>query len=191
MSLQVVRFVRETNRYCFSRSLLTGTYKLSQEHLNVDSDEEADEDNDNSEDLDANRGKPRDFDFDADVMQDQRILDTDAVLRFESNSSADHLLSTDDPCETPNFTEGDVQNGSWQFQNPNRIKQKIKRIIRRELNRDDAMSEDEASKVHRRLCLRHYSIGFQLTLLCSDYAAVNVLLISSPSVYWVVVRRCE
>lgn len=80
-------------------------------------------------------------------MQDQRILDTDAVLRFESNPSSDHLLSTDDPYETPSLTEGDVQNGSWQFQNPNRIKQKIKRIIRRELNRDDAMSEEDAAKV--------------------------------------------
>lgn len=128
-------------------SLLTGRYKLTQEHLNVDSDEEADEINDNSEEVDANRGKPRDFDFEADVMQDQRILDTDAVLRFESNPSSDHLLSTDDPYETPGFTEGDVQNGSWQFQNPNRIKQKIKRIIRRELNRDDAMSEEDAAKV--------------------------------------------
>ena len=113
----------------------------------MDSDEEVDENNNDNEDDDANRGKPRDFDFDADVMQDQRILDTDAVLRFESNPSSDHLMSTDDPYETPSFTEGDVQNGSWQFQNPNKIKQKIKRIIRRELNRDDAMSEEDASKV--------------------------------------------
>jgi len=130
----------------------------------VDSDEEADEINDNSEDVDANRGKPRDFDFDADVMQDQRILDTDAVLRFESNPSSDHLLSTDDPYETPNFTEGDVQNGSWQFQNPNRIKQKIKRIIRRELNRDDAMSEEDASKVIRRMSLSQ--LLFSIAVLC-------------------------
>ena len=131
-----------------SLSLLTGRYKLSHEHLNVDSDEDADEINDDSEDVDADRrGKPRDFDFDADVMQDQRILDTDAVLRFESSPSSDHLLSTDDPYEAPGFTEGDVQSGSWQFQNPNKIKQKIKRIIRRELNRDDAMSEEDALKV--------------------------------------------
>ena len=145
---QVLKFLRETKTFhSLSLSLLTGMYKLSQEHLNVDSDEEADEINDDSEEVDANRGKPRDFDFEADVMQDQRILDTDAVLRFESNHSSDHLLSMDDPYETPSFTEGDVQNGSWQFQNPNRIKQKIKRIIRRELNRDDAMSEEDAAKV--------------------------------------------
>ena len=139
--------VFERDQTYHTLSLPTGSYKLSQEHLNVDSDEEADENNDDSVDVDANRAKPRDFDFDADVMQDQRILDTDAVLRFESNSSSDRLLKTDDPYETPGFTEGDVQNGNWQFQNPNRIKQKVKRIIRRELNRDDAMSEEDASKV--------------------------------------------
>lgn len=142
--------MRETKRFL---SLLTGRYKLSQEHLNVDSDEEDDEINDDREEDHANKGKPRDFDFDADVMRDQRILDTDAVMRFESNPSSDHLLSTDDPYETPSFTEGDVQNGSWQFQNPNRIKQKIKRIIRRELNRDDAMSEEEATKVITQISL--------------------------------------
>lgn len=142
--------MRETKRFL---SLLTGRYKLSQEHLNVDSDEEDDEINDDREEDRANKGKPRDFDFDADVMQDQRILDTDPVMRFESNPSSDHFLSTDDPYETPSFTEGDVQNGSWQFQNPNRIKQKIKRIIQRELNRDDAMSEEEATKVIKQISL--------------------------------------
>ena len=141
---QVLRFLRDNKR---SLSLLTGRYKLSQEHLNVDSDEEADEIDDDREEDRANKGKSRDFDFDADVMQDQRILDTDAVMRFESSPPSDHLLSTDDPYETPSFTEEGVQNGSWQFQNPNRIKQKIKRIIRRELNREDMMSEEEASKV--------------------------------------------
>lgn len=113
----------------------------------MDSNEEADDINDVSEEVDDNRRKRRDFDFDADVMQDQRILDADDVMRFESNPSADHLSNTDDQYDTPSFTEGDVQNGSWQFQNPNRFKQKIKRIIRRELNRDDAMSEEDASKV--------------------------------------------
>ena len=147
MSVTGIEIFERDQNVSLALSLLTGMYKLSQEHLNVDSDEEADEINDDSEEVDANRGKPRDFDFEADVMQDQRILDTDAVLRFESNPSSDHLLSTDDPYETPGFTEGDVQNGSWQFQNPNRIKQKIKRIIRRELNRDDAMSEEDAAKV--------------------------------------------
>ena len=139
--------MRDTKRIF---SLLTGRYKLSQEHLNED---EADEINDDSVEVIANRAKPRDFDFDADVMQDQRILDADDVMRFESNPSSDHLLSTDDPYESPGFTEGDVQNGSWQFQNPNRIKQKIKLIIRRELNRDDVMSEEEASKVITQISL--------------------------------------
>ena len=141
----------------------------------MDSDEEADEGNDNSEDLDANRGKPRDFDFDADVMQDQRILDTDAELRFESNPSSDHLLSTDDPHGTPNYTEGDVQNSSWQFQNPNRIKQKIKRIIRRELNRDDAMSEDEASKVVTQISLIYRLLIYMILQFRSDNCFVNFL----------------
>jgi len=139
-----LRFLRDTKRFL---SHLTGTYKFSQERLNEDSNEEADDINDVSEEVDDNRRKRRDFDFDADVMQDQRILDADDVMRFESNPSADHLSSTDDQYDTPSFTEGDVQNGSWQFQNPNRIKQKIKRIIRSELNRDDAMSEEDASKV--------------------------------------------
>lgn len=105
------------------------------------------------------RGKSLDFKFDADVMQDQRILDTDAVIRFGSRPPSDNLTA-DDPYATPDCAEEGVQSGNWQFQNANRIKQKIKRIIRRELNLDDMMSEEEATKVitYRHLCLRQCSV---------------------------------
>lgn len=113
------------------------------EQLNVDS--EVVENNDMMEE-DYDRGKTLDFNFDADVMQDQRILDTDAVIRFGSRPPSDNV-NPDDPYATPSCAEEGVQSGNWQFQNPNRIKKKIKRIIRRELNSEDVMSEEEATKV--------------------------------------------
>ena len=88
-------------------------------------------------------GKSLDFKFDADFMQDQRILDTDTVIRFDSRS----LAFNDDEDANPNCADEGVQSGNWQFQNANRIRQKIKRIIRRELNREDVMSDEEATKV--------------------------------------------
>ena len=91
-------------------------------------------------------GKSLDFKFDADFMQDQRILDTDTVIRFDSRSPAFNDDDDDDD-ENPNFADEGVQSGNWQFQNANRIRQKIKRIIRRELNREDVMSDEEAAKV--------------------------------------------
>lgn len=112
----------------------------------MESDEDADENSETDEGEDDNKGNSLDFKFDADVMQDQRILDTDDVIRFGSRPPLDYL-STDDPYATPRCAEEGIQSGDWQFQNPNRIKQKIKRIIRRELNREDVMSEEEATKV--------------------------------------------
>ena len=113
------------------------------EQLNVDS--EVVENNDMMEE-DYDRGKTLDFNFDADVMQDQRILDTDAVIRFGSRPPSDNV-NADDPYATLSCAEEGVQSGNWQFQNPNRIKKKIKRIIRRELNSEDVVSEEEATKV--------------------------------------------
>lgn len=144
--------------YQSSFILLIGRFKLSEEHLNAESDEEAGDNNEKMEE-DNYRGKSLDFKFDADVMQDQRILDTDAVIRFGSRPPSDNL-NTDDPYATPNCAEEGVQSDNWQFQNANRIKQKIKRIIRRELDSDDMMSEEESTKVttYRHLCLRHFSV---------------------------------
>lgn len=91
--------------------------------------------------------KNPDVRFEAYIMQDQRILETDDdIVRFHDQPPD---ASTDSPCtfQTPKGAEGGVQGGGWQFQNPSRVKKRIKQIIRRELNRQDAMSEEETAKV--------------------------------------------
>ena len=119
---------------------MTERYTDSQE-----GDEEAGRSS-NEEEGDDNRGMSADFQFDANVLQDQRILDADDLIRFDPGPPSDYL-NTDDICEDPMYASGGVQSGNWQFQNPNGIKKKIKRIIQRELNREDMMSEEETSKV--------------------------------------------
>ena len=91
--------------------------------------------------------KPPDVRFEAYVMQDQRILESDDdIIRFHNrlpDVNSDNLNTT----RSPDGAEGGLQGGGWQFQNPNRVKKKIKQIIRRELDRQDALNEEEAAEV--------------------------------------------
>ena len=100
--------------------------------------------------------KPPDVRFEAYIMQDQRILETDDdIIRFHDrlpDANADSLNTT----RSPNSAEGGLQGGGWQFQNPSRVRKRIKQIIRRELDRQDALSEEEAAKV------RCIAVGIEL-----------------------------
>lgn len=91
--------------------------------------------------------KPPDVRFEAYIMQNQRILETDDdIVRFHDrlpDANADSLNTT----RSPDGAEGGLQGGGWQFQNPSRVRKRIKQIIRRELDRQDALSEEEAAKV--------------------------------------------
>ena len=121
--------------------------------LDVETDEEKDESNESEEDegREDERGhrsqewKSPSFKFDADVMEDQRILKTDEVIRFDAGP-LDEAIS-DDLYAIPRATEGDSHSGGWQFQNAHRIRKKIKKILRKELNREDMMSSEEATEV--------------------------------------------
>ncbi|KAL9983465.1 hypothetical protein ACROYT_G005640 [Oculina patagonica] len=91
--------------------------------------------------------KTPDVRFEAYIMQNQRILETDDdIVRFHDQPPD---ASSDSPCtsQTPKGAEGGIQGGGWQFQNLSHVKKRIKQIIRRELNRQDAMSEEEVAKV--------------------------------------------
>ena len=89
--------------------------------------------------------KPPDVRFEAYVIQDQRILDIDEdITRFDDIPSQTDS-SPDD--QTPKGAARGIQGGGWQFQNQNRVKQKIKQIIRRELGLPEIMDEEEASQV--------------------------------------------
>ncbi|PFX30307.1 NFX1-type zinc finger-containing protein 1 [Stylophora pistillata] len=94
----------------------------------------------------VNRGRSANFQFDADVLQNQRILETDEVTRFDRESPSSHL-NTNDTYDFPVCANEGASSGNWQFQNSKRINQKIKRIIQRELQREDMMSKEEASEV--------------------------------------------
>lgn len=91
--------------------------------------------------------KTADVRFEAYIMQDQRILETDEDIDMFHDRLPD--ASSDSPytARTPENAEGGIQGGGWKFQNPSRVKKKIKQIIRRELGRQDAISEDEEAKV--------------------------------------------
>lgn len=89
--------------------------------------------------------KASDVRFEAYVIQDQRILDTDDdITRFDDTPSQTDSSPAD---QTAKGAERGIQGGGWQFQNQNRVKQKIKQIIRRELGLQEIMSEEEASRV--------------------------------------------
>lgn len=82
------------------------------------------------------------FTFDANVLEDQRILDTDEIIKFDARS-----LNETSSDVAPRGADGGAQSGGWQFQNAHRIRKKIKEIIRKELNRKDMMSKEEAAEV--------------------------------------------
>lgn len=121
--------------------------------LDVETDEEKDESNESEEDegREDERGhrsqewKSPSFKFDADVMEDQRILKTDEVIRFDAGPLDEAIF--DDLYAIPRATEGGSHSGGWQFQNAHRIRKKIKKILRKELNREDMMSSEEATEV--------------------------------------------
>ena len=82
------------------------------------------------------------FTFDANVLEDQRILDTDEIIKFDARS-----LNETSSDVAPRGAGSGAQSGGWQFQNAHRIRKKIKEIIRKELNRKDMMSKEEAAEV--------------------------------------------
>lgn len=130
--------------------LYTGEYESSEESLIVEEMEKlsieaegAREGEKESKEVE----KTPDVRFEAYIMQNQRILETDDdIVRFHDQPPD---ASSDSPCtsQTPKGAEGGIQGGGWQFQNLSHVKKRIKQIIRRELNRQDAMSEEEVAKV--------------------------------------------
>lgn len=66
-------------------------------------------------------------------------MESDELIRFDTRPASDgmrEISSTATPSE-----------GGFQYQNARRMRQKIKDIIRKELKKDDMMSEDEATQV--------------------------------------------
>ena len=60
--------------------------------------------------------------------------------RSKDEISLDNL----DHRQAATSVEDDQQQGGWRFQNPARVRQKIKRTIQRELRNPDLMSEEDA-----------------------------------------------
>ena len=120
--------------------------------------------------------KASDVRFEAYVIQDQRILDTDDdITRFDDTPSQTDSSPAD---QTPKGAERGIQRGGWQFQNQNRVKQKIKQIIRRELCLQEIMSEEEASQVRVGL-LRFFFIPKNCTTCISLFwGMVNPIIYS-------------
>ena len=110
-------------------------------------DEEADEEpSENGEDRGINtdqKWKSASFKFDADVLEDQRILETDEVIQFNPRPWSDEPNTE----ATSSGTEMRAEWGSFQYQNARLMRKKIKDIIRKELKKDDVMTKEEAAQV--------------------------------------------
>ena len=93
--------------------------------------------------------------FEAYAIHDQRILDSDVdIIRFDEGPGKEEQVLAEDTLadnlelmQIAKSVEEGPQLGGWKFQNPARVRQKIKKIIRRQLRKEDVMSEEEVSKV--------------------------------------------
>lgn len=144
-----IKRMKERNKYVMKMKLcFTETNSFSEEHPTLETDEEMDESSDIEDERGEEKGnngqewKSPGFKFEADAMEDQRILDIDEVVLFESRPLGE--VSSD---VTPEGAGRRDLGGGFQFQNAHRIREKIKQIIRRELNNDEMMSQEEATQV--------------------------------------------
>ena len=130
------------------------TVKIESDRSNEDGEDEDDDDEDECGEsvqrYSKQREKPPDVRLESYVIQDQRILDSDDdVIRFDDRPVQDNTTTANiDTTQIPaKGAEGGRKGGGWKFQNPNRVRQRVKRIIRRELSSEDMMSAEEASEV--------------------------------------------
>ena len=86
------------------------------------------------------------FQFDASIMEDNRILDTDEIIRFDTSSPLGEATAHD-LCFNVERNEGVSKSGGWQFQNVREIRKKIKNLTERKLRQEDMMNEKEAAEV--------------------------------------------
>ena len=84
------------------------------------------------------------FQFDASIMEDNRILDTDEIIRFDTSSP---LSEAHDLYFNVERNEGVSKSGGWQFQNVREIRKKIKNLTQRKLRQEDMMNDKEAAEV--------------------------------------------
>lgn len=88
------------------------------------------------------------FQFDASIMEDNRILDTDEIIRFDTSSPLGEATAHDLYFNVER-NEGVSKSGGWQFQNVREIRKKIKNLTQRKLRQEDMMNEKEAAEVTR------------------------------------------
>ena len=86
------------------------------------------------------------FQFDASIMEDNRILDTDEIIRFDTSSPLGEATAHDLYFNVGR-NEGVSKSGGWQFQNVREIRKKIKNLTERKLRQEDMMNEKEAAEV--------------------------------------------
>ena len=86
------------------------------------------------------------FQFDASIMEDNRILDTDEIIRFDTSSPLSEARAHDLYFNVER-NEGVSKSGGWQFQNVREIRKKIKNLTQRKLRQEDMMNEKEAAEV--------------------------------------------
>ena len=141
--------MKERNKYVMKMKLcFIETNSFSEEHPTLETDKEMVESSDTEDERGEEKGnngqewKSSGFTFEADALEDQRILDIDEIVLFESRPLGE--VSSD---VTPKGAGRRDLSGGFQFQNAHRIREKIKQIIRRELKNDEMMSQEEATQV--------------------------------------------
>lgn len=74
--------------------------------------------------------------------------------------------------------EDDQQQGGWRFQNPARVRQKIKRIVQRELRNPDLMSEEDALVVGA--SFQNFALFNTFRVLMLHDYVITTLVFSAP-----------
>lgn len=79
--------------------------------------------------------------YEANVMQDQRILDDDDVIVYQTTSAG----------KDEELTSAIVSNGKggseWKVQDAYRLKRKLEKIMRQELSKKEVMADERAKTV--------------------------------------------
>lgn len=86
------------------------------------------------------------FQFDASIMEDNRILDTDEIIRFDTSCPLVEVRAHDLYFNVER-NEGVSKSGGWQFQNVREIRKKMKNLTQRKLRQEDMMDDKEAAEV--------------------------------------------
>ena len=130
------------------------------EPLEAEDEEEDDDDDENPDVL-----------YEANVMQDQRILDDDDVKVFGSKSVGKKVEQL--RVVNPYVFIGE-RDDEWQIQRAYRLKRKLKRVVNKELDKKDVMTEEKAAMVSSIMIMGYKAKNYECHLFAYRSMLIRV-----------------